>query len=132
MDEFIFDPETVVDDSIVPEGTYDLVVDEVTFDKNKKGTGSILKIQTHVINGSQGVDGKWLWIRINLVHDSEQTQNIGRAQFKKFLSAVGHEGKFDIPKDLSSLKGKQMTCFVKVEEGFNVVKNFKKVDNLKF
>ncbi len=130
MEDFIFDPETVVDDNLLPEGTYNLVVKEVSFEQNKKGTGHVLIVKTAVT--SDASKNKWLWIRLNLIHDSEKVQNIGRAQFKKLLLAVELEGKFDFKTDLEKLVGKEFTSFVKIEDGYNSVKNFKKLDNLPF
>lgn len=130
MEDFIFDPETVVDDNLLPEGTYNLVVKEVSFEQNKKGTGHVLIVKTAVT--SDNGKNKWLWIRLNLIHDSEKVQNIGRGQFKKLLLAVDLEGKFDFKTDLEKLIGKEFTSFVKIEDGYNSVKNFKKLDNLPF
>jgi hypothetical protein len=132
MNDDIFDPQTVEDPNLIPEGTYDLVIENATFESNRKGTGKLVTLVTHIVNNSQDLDGRKLRVTINLVHDTPKAQQIGRAQFKQLLTAIGHGGTFNLSTDFPSLKGKSFSAFVKIEEGYNRVKNFKAVDNMPF
>jgi hypothetical protein len=129
----IFDPSEVADEGYasLPDGVYKLAIEKASYEPNKKGTGSLVKI-TSVVDGDE-FSGRRVWLNLNIRHENEKAQTIGRAQFKQLLTALGMgESRFDLNNDLEGLYGRSFMATVKTAEGRTEAKNFKKVDEIPF
>lgn len=91
---------------VIPAGEYSAVAEEVTVATTKSGSGQIMKIKWKV-TGPERV-GAAVWDNINFVNDSAKAQEIGLAQLKKILNAVGLKAM----QDTDQLIG--LTCMIKV------------------
>lgn len=75
----------------IPEGTYDLVVNEATWKESGKKPGNhYLNLQFKVLGGEH--DGRVIFEAINLINASDQCKKAAQATLRQFLDASGWEG----------------------------------------
>ena len=89
----VFDGSDVVEQSggnfkMLPSGDYKALSVKSDYVNNSSGTGKIAKYEFDVIEGPFA--GRKIFSNFNLVHNSEQAQEIGRSQFDQFRKACGH------------------------------------------
>jgi hypothetical protein len=121
-----FDPATVSDQefSLLPEGIYRVMINATALKANKNSDGSHVSVEFQVVDGVH--KGRKLWHNFNVANPNEKAQNIGRAQMKKFLAAIGITTAIDMATQLPTL-AKSKTLYVGVEH----VKDFRDETRLK-
>ncbi len=97
---------------LLPKGEYLLTVDTAAEKNTKANTGKFVAVSFEVIGGT--FTGRKLFSNFNIVNPSEKAQNIGRAQFAAFCTALG------VPKlksvdDLAALSGRTLFASVDIE-----------------
>lgn len=93
-----FDPNTVAPSTgggggLHPTGDYEFEIQISEVGPNKKGTGTVLKME--VFNtGRDDADlkGKKIYANINLTNESAQAQSIGQGEFSALCAAIGETG----------------------------------------
>ena len=73
-------------DGLIPEGRYPAEIVDAKVGSLKSGRGEAVDL-TWVIEGGE-YDGRHLWQKIILQHDSDAAQAFGRKKFKSLLDAV--------------------------------------------
>ncbi len=71
----------------LPEGRYRVYVANTEVKKTKAGTGEYAAIKFQVVNGPH--QGHSVFANFNIVNQNPKAQQIGRAEFKRFLTAIG-------------------------------------------
>lgn len=111
-----FDFENVEDESsVIPQGAYDLCVDEATFKDAKSGEHSYLNVRFKVIAGNH--EGRMFYEIFNVMHPTPKTRNIAMAKIKKILVSDGSEAKKIEGREalIDALLGKTFNGNVKVK-----------------
>lgn len=85
-----FDSNTVQDDDkyeLLPAGSYPLMITKVEMKPTKKGDGRYCNVELQVASGVG--KGRKVFDMFNIENPSEKCQQIGRAMFKKLVTAAG-------------------------------------------
>jgi hypothetical protein len=85
-----FDPSQVDESeefALLPDGRYHFTVSWTDFKPTKSGTGHVAAVTLDVIDGP--FKGRKLFCNFNVQNTSAQAEQIGKAQFKRFLAATG-------------------------------------------
>lgn len=90
------------DNSPLTPGRYRAKVIESTVMEAKSGKGTLLKL-THEITGPSS-QGRRLWTNLNLTHESEKAQQIGRGQISSLCRACGKLGWVDDSTELHEIE----------------------------
>lgn len=93
---------------IIPPGWYPVVIIESEVKDNSAETGKLLELKLEVQNSSRST----LIDRLNVVHESEVAQRIGRAKLAKIAESIGHKAAV---KDSSILHGRPFDVKVSIE-----------------
>lgn len=98
----------------LPKGRYLTLVSDSEQKKNSKGTGDYYEIEFDVVRPDKYRNRK-LWARLNVHHESEEAQRIGREQFSALCEATG----LDRTKvaDTTALHNRPVICIVDIEQG---------------
>lgn len=75
------------DFTLLPEGQYRVMVIDSAYKTTKAGTGRYVAVALQILDGVH--KSQRLFANFNIENPSEQAQQIGRQQFKRFLLAVG-------------------------------------------
>ncbi len=105
-----------LDFELLPAGTYRFAVIDGDVKKTKAGTGQYVAIALQVLGGPH--NDRRLFDNFNIENPNPQAQNIGRAQFKRFLAAFGIAGSLDVgPALFGRLNGKTVEADVIQQTG---------------
>lgn len=123
-----FDPSEVddVDFELLPEGTYRLAVVDGELKTTRAGTGKYVAIALQVVTGPH--KDRRIFDNFNVENPNPKAAQIGRAEFKRFLAALGITTAVDLgPAFFARLSGKTVEAKVVQELGNDNV-NRNKVD----
>lgn len=114
-----FDPKTVEDNdsfSPLPEGDYKVAVLDGELKTTKAGNGTYVAMSFAVASGPH--KDRRIFSNFNIENPSEKATQIGRAQFKRFLAALGIVEKVSIdPAFFRKLQNKTLLATVDHEVG---------------
>jgi len=118
-----FDPkaEKSTHDAL-PAGEYVAVITDSKMKPNRAGTGEYLELSFQVAEGVH--QGRFIWTRLNLVHENEQAVRIARGELAAVCKAVGVLR----PSDSSELHDKPLKIVVRPardEPGRSEIKSFR-------
>lgn len=86
--------EVQTDFDPIPEGEYELKVERVSLKENSRGTGYLLKFMFAIEAPDQV--GRTVWSdNMNIIHQNDQAEEIGKQQYKRFLLATGRDAEPD-------------------------------------
>jgi Protein of unknown function (DUF669) len=94
----------------IPAGTYVAAINDIKVGPLKSGKGQAVLV-TWEIDGDK-YNGRLIWDRIIVVHESAEAMKFGRRKFKDVADACGVK---EAITDLSVLQGKRCLIFVKIE-----------------
>ena len=120
-----FDPDTVKDDEYekIPDGHYRLMVDNSEYKHLKSGKGRGLSLRFVVLDGPH--KGRKLFANFNIEHENPVAANIGKAELKRLLAAIGHTDKIQYENDLHRIVANKVVYGDVVTDGaYQNVKNF--------
>jgi hypothetical protein len=81
-------PETApISSGPIPEGDYEVEIDDTEEKSNKAGTGRYLQVTFKIASGDH--QGRKLWARLNLDNPSEKAVEIARRDLAAICRAVG-------------------------------------------
>lgn len=108
-----FDPNEVSDQEfdLLPEGVYRVMVNATAVKSNRTSDGNHVSVEFDVIDDRY--KGRKLWHNFNVNNPNEKAQQIGRAQMKRFLAAIGITSAIDLASQLPAL-AKSKTLYVDV------------------
>ncbi|MBY5992491.1 DUF669 domain-containing protein [Ferrimonas balearica] len=73
--------------SPLPRGEYPVLITGARMEDNQKRTGKLCIVELQVTDGQ--FKGRKLWHNMNIWHQSEQAQEIGRKELSGLLQAIG-------------------------------------------
>ena len=73
--------------SPIPEGTYNLMVDEADVKDTKAGTGQYINCKMKIVGGEY--DGRFIFTTFNFKNDNAKAVEIGLQQLKNFMECAG-------------------------------------------
>lgn len=95
----------------VPEGEYNLRVDDVDVKENNDGNGHYLRVETEVLGPEY--DGRKVFENITIDHDNApDAEEIGRRQLRNLAEATNTD---DVLTNVESLIGGQFTARVTID-----------------
>lgn len=97
----------------LPAGWYDVVADEVSLSQNKAGTGAYIKVRFTVIG--EKYRGRKVFTYINVQNQNAQAQEIGLANLRAFMVAIGLRNMTDV----SQLANKPLQIRLRLKESRN-------------
>lgn len=97
----------------LPAGWYDVVADEVALSQNKAGTGAYIKVRFTVIG--EKYRGRKVFTYINVQNQNAQAQEIGLANLRAFMVAIGLRNMTDV----SQLANKPLQIRLRLKESRN-------------
>lgn len=110
--EFVVDPNNVQqENTVIPEGTYNVIVAKSSRADTKNRTGIILKLMLTVMDGEY--KGANVFANINLANNDDRAVEIGRKDLNSLLVATKVE-KFSFA---SQVLGKQLSVVTWVKPG---------------
>lgn len=112
------------DFSPIPDGEYNVMIEDSEMKPTKAGTGEYLQLTLNVLDGQYA--GRKLWDRLNLVNPNQTAVDIAQ----RTLSAICHAVGVMNPKDSAELHGKSMRVKVardKNNADQNVIKAYKQI-----
>lgn len=87
----------------IPAGKYAMITDDAELKDTKSGNGQYIKVKCRILEGDYS--GRFVWLMFNIKNENQKAQNIGNAQMKSLLKALGFtELKFTQPTDLVGYK----------------------------
>lgn len=104
-EEYVSDREF----ELLPAGAYPVEIMESSVEHNKSGTGQLLTLKMKIQDGTH--KGRYIWDRINIVHDKPDVERIGRTQLRKLLEIL------ELPLTLtetSKMHYKPIICVLKI------------------
>ncbi len=111
--------------SLLPNGEYNVIVDEAIIKQTKDGTGEYINVKLKVLGSSY--DGRFLFTMFNIKNKNPEAVKIGMSQLKTFLNVCGR-GAAPLT-DVTQLVGFKAVAVVKTKEDSygekNVVSYFK-------
>lgn len=99
----------------LPPGTYRLMIDDIEAKPTKANDGQLLNVTFLVVEPTE-FEGRKVWERFNIENKSAEAQRIGRGQFKRLLTMIGHTAPIQYENELRSITfGKKVTAVLGVE-----------------
>lgn len=86
---YAFDPNSVeplADITALPDGWYQVVIEESGFKATRAGTGEYLELALRVLDGAY--KNRKVWARLNLRHDQEKTRNMAVRELATICQAA--------------------------------------------
>lgn len=121
-----YDPSAKIegsDFSPLPKADYSLKVEETNVGPNKAGTGQRVKVTFSVQD--KPYTGRKIWHNFNIKHTNAQAENIGKAELKEFLDAVGVKKALATEGDFhNAVRGRSVMAELEVDGKFNRVAKF--------
>ena len=116
---FSFDPNSVeLNDTYdpIPDGMYNVVVEDTEVRPTKAGTGEYLLVTMRVLDGQYA--NRKLWDRINVRNPNPKAEEISRITLAKMCQAIGHNQALV---DTTVLHNKPMRAkvVIKTQEGWD-------------
>lgn len=106
----------------LPEGKYNVIVDDCSVKDTKSGTGQYINVKFRVLGGDK--DGRFLFHMFNIKNQNAEAVKIGLGQLKTFLRIAGHKDP-NVLTDVLDLVGYKAMATVKIKEDKNNISYFK-------
>lgn len=94
---------------IIPQGEYNIVVDEAEIKETKSGTGEYINCKLKITDGEY--EGKFLFTMFNIKNQNQKAVEIGLGQLKTFMGCAGLDK--TILKNAHDLLGAKAVAVVK-------------------